>query len=38
MQFLANKEEVTDEDVLELLSASSDANYKAWGMEIVDKK
>lgn len=32
---LANKEDVKGEDVLTLLGASSDANYKAWGMEFV---
>lgn len=34
----ANKENVAQEDVLKLLSASSDANYIQWGMEFVRTK
>ena len=34
----ANKKNVTEEDILKLFSASSDANYIAWGMEFVDMK
>lgn len=34
----SNKEDVTKEDALKLLAASSDANYIQWGMEPVYMK